>query len=170
MEALTRKVGGLPVWAWAGILVVGYIAYRHYAAAKAAAASTTAEQQVLANAFGNITGAPYAGWQGGASSPGQGDSGTSPGSGSGAPGTTTSVTTGAAGTVLATPTPTAPVMGITPQAAALASVQANSIPPSTPPPTPQATIGTGPESQAITATANTNTQDAYWAHRLPFTN
>ena len=94
MEALTRKVGGLPVWAWAAIALVGYWAYRKYSAAQAANASTTAAQNVLANAYGNITGAPYAGYQSGASSPGQGAAGTSPGSGAGTPGT-------------ATPTPTA---------------------------------------------------------------
>ena len=53
MEALTRKVGGLPVWAWLGIAVVGYLAYQRYAAAKAASQATTSEQNVLANAFNN---------------------------------------------------------------------------------------------------------------------
>jgi len=100
-----RKFAGLPLWAWVGIAVVGYYAWTKYRAASQAAQSTTAAQNVLANAYGNITGDPYAGWSSGASSPGQGAAGTSPGSGSGAPGTTTAAatttttTTGAAGTV-----------------------------------------------------------------------
>jgi hypothetical protein len=96
-----KKFAGLPLWAWVGIAVVGYYVWTRYRAASQSAQQTTAEQQVLANAWGNITGSPYAAGYGGASSPGQGAAGTSPGSGSGAPGTTTT-----------TPTPTATSGGL----------------------------------------------------------
>lgn len=30
LGAVTRKVGPLPLWAWVGVVVLGYVAYRHF--------------------------------------------------------------------------------------------------------------------------------------------
>jgi hypothetical protein len=42
LGVITRKVGPLPVWAYAGLLVLGYLAYRHFhPSSSSSTASTT---------------------------------------------------------------------------------------------------------------------------------
>jgi len=91
---LKTKVGPLPLWGWLAIGEVGWWLSRHYQA-NTAATTAAKEQTVLANAYGNITGDPFAAYAGGsgAVAPGQGSSGTSPGSGAGTPGTSSTGTT-----------------------------------------------------------------------------
>jgi hypothetical protein len=57
---MDKHIGGLPWWVWGIGAVVGYYLYRRFAASSANTAQTTAEQNVLANAYGNVTGNPYA--------------------------------------------------------------------------------------------------------------
>lgn len=42
LGAVTRKLGPLPVWAWAGVIVIGFLLYRHFRGGGSSAAAPTA--------------------------------------------------------------------------------------------------------------------------------
>jgi hypothetical protein len=59
LSAVTRKLGPLPVWAWVGVVVAGYLLYRHFAGGGTAstAASTDATDQTYVPPFDAATSA-----------------------------------------------------------------------------------------------------------------
>jgi len=98
---LTRKMGPLPIWAWAGIALVAVYLYRRYSGAASAAttttaASTTQPTETLQTAGGTYTG-PVGGAPGAVTNPSStapGTGGTSPGNGGGTPGQAVTTTSG----------------------------------------------------------------------------